>query len=538
MSSLFKNCANKLRFIFAAEDDDAEAADDVLSDLDDAKDDATKNEELPPLADDDDVLDLGTEEPFEKALTPSLWSLKSSGQGYITFEKSDSEAAKDAKKGKYSKDLPMDTGKIDESILDYVNAFLVHNKINSRPTKHLTMKTDSGPRTTDMYDNEVTVVHEWRHGKLNVTITWRPHDPTISIPPQFEKEEKLPDELVSDDNNAEIEEEPAKEESEVVPSLDQIESMPEGEPDESEEEEETPEEEAEKEPEETTEEASGYGPGIIRWSRLSRTLSRIAEDLDDDEETDEDSEEDDSKEDDEAEDESDDDKKADEDSDDEVEEDDNDVPVSTDVHEIVNNLLLDIKASGQTVFQDYIENEALAKGRLFADDFNELDKLRSSGETDRLRQKELEMAERIYSDIDRIVKNEAQSKKIEESISDLGKDELKEIIADNIEVVSTSDKGLSKWIQPEDIMSAPDESHVEEELSHAEQLVEEFYKIRGSLSSQQRLSMTDDDILEIAHDHLSENLSEDDDITDEDVRKARELISNDLESRGDLSGAP
>lgn len=544
----------------------AEDEDDVLGDLDTAKNEATKNEELPDLGMGEDVLDPDTEKAFEPALSPSNWEVKKSGDGYVVFVKKDSKSDPDASKGRYEKRMQMETGEADDAIIDYINAFLVQNKVDTNSAKHMTMRTKYGPRTIDEYGNDIKVIKDWQSGKYTISIRWRQGDKSVKIPAQFKKEIEIPDELAEQPETPEPA--PGAEEEAGIPSLEDVESMTEeGEgPEEGEEvgeenpeEEETPEEEEES-PEEGKEEASLTKRQLVRLSRelklkaIFSVLNKFAKDpegLDDlalDEEDSPETDQDDSEEIQEDDPESKDDLEEDTDDTDtgegeEVKE--NEIPASADVTEVVNNILDKTNENGKSVFQAYIEDEALPTGVLFTRDFKDIKKYRDGGDTDKLRDKEMAMADRIYSDIDRILKTEAPSSEIKTKIGEMSKNDLEGIIADNLETLSAGDTAgkLMSDVQPEDISEAPKEGEEipeeepQEEKSNVEKVVEKFYEMRGTLTSVQRRDVSDMELLEKAGEKINEE-DPDNQISDDDLDKAKRLISVDLEGRGDLIGNP
>ena len=156
------------------------------------------------------------------------------------------------------------------------------------------------------------------------------------------------------------------------------------------------------------------------------------------------------------------------------------------------------------------------------------------------------MGDRIYGDIDRILKSEAPNDEVKTKISDMSKQELTDIIADNIEQLSSSDTSgsLTENIAAEDVSEIPqddevteDETPDEEEKSKVEKLVEQFYELRGALTPIQKRDLSDLELLEQARDKADEE-NPDDKLTDDDLDKAKSLISLDLEGRGDLIGNP
>lgn len=545
---------------------EADPEEDVIEGLESAKDEAPKDEALPPLGEGDDLLDAGSEEAFEPALTPSKWEVASSGDGYITFTKTDSESDPEATKGRYQKNLRMDTGKPDDAIIDYINTFLVQNKLDTNPKKHLTERTPYGPKSTDEFDNDVSVVREWKNGKHCVSIRWKAKDESIQVPPQFKKEVKIPDEL-----SPKVPEElPAEEPVEdIIPSLDDLETGEEigeegAEEETGEEIGEEPaetEEEVEEEPEEET---ASLVPRILRISdrirnktkdssvlKIARQISAMAYLLksaaDDEFELPDLGEEEDT-----ADDAGD---AADFDLPDlgeseETSDTDEEVPVSADITEIVNSILGETREEGKTIFQDYIEGEALKTGVLFPRDFKDLSNFRKEADSTKLRDKEKAMAERIYGDIDRILKAEASTEEIKNKLSSISKGELLDIIADNIEQISSQDTSgkLGSPVKPLDIAEVPEDETLDqppdevqedpqEETSPVEKLVEVFYQMRGSLSPVQKRNISDMELLEKAREKLDED-QPDEAIEDTDFDKAKQLISRDLESRGDLVGNP
>lgn len=561
----YKNLESLLKF--AVDNEEPNPEDETIGDLNLAKDEVTKDESLPQLGSGADILDPDTEQPFEQALSPSAWELNKSGDGYIVFVKTDSESDPQATKGRYQKQLVMDTGKPDDAIINYINTFLTQNKIDVTPKKHLTMRTKFGPKITDEYDNDVSIVYEWRNGKYMASIKWRPKDESIKTPPQFIKEIELPDEL---SNQAP----PMPEESvqpEEIPSLDEIEEKPTEEAEEvpeKETEESTPTEEGTEEKEEEPEEEKTPAFLIPRLVRLSSTIKHkilsnrdetlkhallrlsslinfiktSAEDDDKNEEADDDENADNESP---AEDEipeKDETPKDDNTDNEEVEE---KAPVSADVHEIINNILNEKRDDDKTVFQKYIEGEALQTGVLYPRDFKDLEKYRNDNDLDNLKDKENAMSDRIFGDIDRILKSEAPTEAIKKEISEVPKSELLGIIADNIERISSEDTEgrLRSDILPTDIAEVPelpDEEEVQEKpqnINPASQLVQIFYQLRGELSPLQRRKITDTELFEKAHQQYEKDFP-DEDIQDSDIENAKKLISRDLEARGDLIGNP
>lgn len=569
MSDLFYQNLEKILRLAADEDEDESddapeedvleedpleegSPEEAIADKEEAGEQRQKDETLPPLGEGEEILDSDSEEAFGPALTPSLWEQAEGQDGLIVFVKKDSESDPEATKGRYTKKLHMDIGEPDDAIVDYINAFLVHNKIKTTPLKHFTMRTDYGPSSVDEYDNGVVVTKKWQDGKYSVHVQWK--SDSITVPPVFKKEVNVPDELKAPEEEPEA---PAEESfEEDIPSLEDLEDMPEA--PEGEEGGEEPEEGAEEAPEEDEEpekeEEAAFAPKLLRKSRLSKRLilaeeeadpmselSDLFEDLPSGDAEKKELPKEDVKEESEPTEEPEEQKKPEEVP-------SKNAPSDTPKDQVkeVTGILDAPTEAGKTVFEEFLDM-AMSNQWLYPRDFKDLQKYRDAGDLEKLRQKEEAMAHAILARVKGVIK---QKKKELAAFSRLSKRvaadleitdaELVKIIADKIEEISTSPMGesLMSDVRPSDIVETPEQEDVETEegepdKSISERLVEEFFEEKGEMPDAVRYRVTDIDLLRKVQRKFEDDGEE---VSEEDLEKAKKMIIYHQQATGDLKG--